>query len=267
MNKKTKLGIMQGRFTDKEGFFPQRFPWENWEKEFEIAKKENLQCIEWMLNYEKVASNPILSIEGQHKIMELERQTGVQVNAVCVNYIMDKCILDIEKDFFVHIFEAMKKLRINLFIMPFFEKSDIELMNEEPGFQECLTYVSDLAKKNGLYVGMEMNCELGIAKSCLQKYKNFGICYDLGNSVGLGKDIEQELLLFKNRIFDVHIKDKTYNGKSVMLGNGDAEFQRYFKLLEETGFNGAYILESYFSKNTVMDTLQNIKYIRTQGLR
>ena len=57
-------GVMQGRFTDKGGFYPQQFPWTNWEQEFFTAREYGVDCIEWMFNGERYEDNPIWTKDG-----------------------------------------------------------------------------------------------------------------------------------------------------------------------------------------------------------
>ena len=68
------LGIMQGRFTSKDGFLPQQFPWTAWEKEFEISRRVGIQCVEWMFNYENFRDNPLITDFGQRKLARVLRK-------------------------------------------------------------------------------------------------------------------------------------------------------------------------------------------------
>ena len=52
---------MQGRLvpSEKKNFI-QSFPWNNWKKEFVIAKKNNLKIIEWTIDNYNFEKNPII---------------------------------------------------------------------------------------------------------------------------------------------------------------------------------------------------------------
>ena len=93
---KSIWGIMQGRFTNKGGFFPQQFPWGNWEGEFEIASACNIDCIEWMFNADRYEENPLWTPQGREKIKNTIRNTGVSVLSVCANFFMESSIENIE---------------------------------------------------------------------------------------------------------------------------------------------------------------------------
>ena len=61
----------------------------------------------------------------------------------------------------------------------------------------------------------------------LDKFKNKRVTvnYDSGNSASLGYPFEEELNLYGDKITNVHIKDRIYNGGPVFLGEGDAELK------------------------------------------
>ena len=46
------LGFMQGRLVPDERNKIQSFPWQNWKKEFQLAKKLKLNIMEWTIDYE-----------------------------------------------------------------------------------------------------------------------------------------------------------------------------------------------------------------------
>ena len=57
-----KISIMQGRLVPREiKSRIQSFPYKNWRKELNIAKKFNIKIIEWTIDYKKFLSNPLIS--------------------------------------------------------------------------------------------------------------------------------------------------------------------------------------------------------------
>jgi len=48
--------------------------------------------------------------------------------------------------------------------------------------------------------------------------KYFGINYDVANSASLGFEIDSEFKNYGKYIYNIHIKDRLKNGKSVRLG-------------------------------------------------
>ena len=66
-----KIGFMQGRLSPMQGKKIQSFPWKNWEKEFQIGNKLDFKILEWVLDYQKLYSNPLMNDIGRRKIKNL----------------------------------------------------------------------------------------------------------------------------------------------------------------------------------------------------
>ena len=64
------MGIMQGRLTEPKGRGIQFFPFDNWKGEFYLCKKNGLQEIEFIFDYENYEKNPLWTNEG---IKQLEK--------------------------------------------------------------------------------------------------------------------------------------------------------------------------------------------------
>ena len=62
--------------------------------------------------------------------------------------------------------------------------------------------------------------------------RSFGINYDTGNSASLGWDVEEEFANYFDRIYNIHIKDRTLGGTTVDLGTGDVNFQNFLIYLK-----------------------------------
>jgi sugar phosphate isomerase/epimerase len=69
--------------------------------------------------------------------------------------------------------------------------------------------------------------------------------YDIGNSASLGYDPIEELDAYGDRISDIHIKDRLLNGPSVVLGDGEADFERFFSKLKSFNYKGPFIMQAY----------------------
>ena len=86
--------------------------------------------------------------------------------------------------------------------------------------------------------------------------------YDIGNSASLGFDINQELSAYGNLISDIHIKDRTLGGSSVFLGNGDANFDQFFKVLERYDYKGPFIMQAYRDDDGLEVFEKQLKWIK-----
>ena len=75
--------------------------------------------------------------------------------------------------------------------------------------------------------------------------KNITVNYDIGNSAALGFDSDKELEAYGDRITDIHIKDRILEGGPVILGEGNADFKKFFTKLKEFNYQGPFIMQAY----------------------
>ncbi len=267
MNRMNNLGIMQGRLTDKGGFYPQQFPWADWQQEFAAASAAEIAYIEWMFNYEDYEKNPVWTESGRKQITFCENHTGVSVKSVCANYFMEKGLFEDGKpnreSFMVlqRLIEYTAMMGARILVLPLFEGNTTSVESLcDPSFRETIA----AAERNHIRIALETDWEAGLCRRILDVLDSdhLGICYDLGNAKGNGRDILSEIQLLKNKVFDIHIKDKPVGGTTVMLGEGDVDFRECFLLAQSMDFRGPMILESYYGESAVSDTLKNIHYIK-----
>lgn len=256
-----KLGIMQGRLTNKGGFFPQQFPWENWKDEFFLAAKCDIGYIEWMFNSENYSDNPIWTKHGRKEIKMAALLSGTKVSSICVNFFMQNSIYEKKnREIFRKLIEAGEELEIRNIVLPLFEASktlSADLLCGILGeFEEAL-------KGTELYIGLESDFPIIQQKKICESLQSgkIGICYDVGNAAGNGSDCISEVREIRSCLVEVHLKDKKCKGASVMLGEGDVDFRGVFQ--ELSGWSKDYfILESYFGIDAKADTGKNIQYIQ-----
>ena len=74
---KNKIGIMQGRLSEKPGQPLQSFPWDSWKKEFERANSIGFNQIEWLVDGDKDKDNPISLKDGQKEIARLSKKYNI----------------------------------------------------------------------------------------------------------------------------------------------------------------------------------------------
>ena len=55
------FGIMQGRLTPSQGKGIQFFPFDHWEKEFELGAMIGINEVEWIFDYDRFEDNPLWS--------------------------------------------------------------------------------------------------------------------------------------------------------------------------------------------------------------
>ena len=72
-----KIGIMQGRLLPKHKGRYQAHPLGYWQDEFILAKKLDLDLIEFIFDYNDYTLNPLMSVSGIEKIQRHINETGV----------------------------------------------------------------------------------------------------------------------------------------------------------------------------------------------
>ncbi len=76
--------------------------------------------------------------------------------------------------------------------------------------------------------------------------KRFGLCIDIGHTKRIGRDPEQDLVDFFERVMDIHIKDVTGNtaeGQTCVIGRGVINFPSFLKTVIRKKYSGILSLE------------------------
>jgi inosose dehydratase len=76
--------------------------------------------------------------------------------------------------------------------------------------------------------------------------EKMGICLDIGHAIRAGADPAEAIRLYKNRIFDLHIKDVTLaakDGKAIEVGRGVINFPTLVKALHKIRYQGICSIE------------------------
>lgn len=264
-----KIGVMQGRLTDKGGFFPQIFPFQNWKQEFVVASKIGFDSIEWMFNDEDWSNNPIMLDSGIDELNRLMNETGVSVSSICANYFMKHCIYSSNSDEVASTEKILDKLISNAekiqcanIIIPMFEESELLHMNSMT--VNVIGHFLNKIEQSHIRILIETDMEAKALKAHIHRYASdfVGVCFDLGNIAGIGRNLQKEIDELGSLIKNVHIKDKKVSGTTVMLGEGDVNFVQCLSHLSSAGYDGNYILESFYGKEAVNDTIRNYEFLK-----
>lgn len=252
---KHQIGMMQGRLTQPKGRGIQFFPFENWEEEFRIARKLGLDEIEFIFDFEDYKQNPLWTIDGVNRIKEIRTETGIQINAVCFDYFMRRAFFkeDVQQvkrieentQIIKTILESMKQLQIKLLEIPLVDDSSLKSDKEKAAFREWLLKIIDYADET-INIALETDLSPKDFKEYLNLFNHprVGANYDSGNSSGIGYDLYEEVTTLGDYIFNIHIKDRIYQGTTVSLGTGSADFDRLFKGLSEIKYKHNFILQA-----------------------
>lgn len=250
------MGIMQGRLTEPKGRGIQFFPFDNWKGEFYLCKKNGLQEIEFIFDYENYEKNPLWTNEGIKQLEKVIKETGIVVNSVCFDYFMRRPfykasaneVLEVKREnkrILLKVLNQMVQIGATLIEIPLVDASSLKSREEENEFREFLTEILTEAPAE-IRFGLETDLSPQKFLDYIMTFEDerVGANYDSGNSSGIGYDVTEEIHTLAEHIFNVHIKDRVYHGTTVTLGTGSADFDALFLNLRKINYHGSFILQA-----------------------
>ena len=249
---------MQGRLSPAQGKKIQFFPWKNWKKEFQIGNKLNFRILEWTLDFRKLYFNPLMTQEGRKHIKVLCSKYNFRILSLTGDCFMQKPFWKINSTKrarlqmdFLNIINACNAIGIKFIILPLVDNGKIDDPKQEKILVNFLRRICPLLKANKIKILFEANFKPKKYLKFIKKFDHnfFGINYDIGNSASYGFNPKKEIDSYGKYIDNVHIKDRVYNGDTVPLGTGDADFLTVFKKLKQIKYKGNFILQGARSKN------------------
>jgi L-ribulose-5-phosphate 3-epimerase len=253
---KYNYGVMQGRLSEIVENKIQAFPNKNWKSEFSKANKLGLKSIEWTLDYKNLENNPIFSNKGRLKIKELSKKYSIKINSLTGDCFMQKpfwktknnqkLIADLKK-----IINSCKVLGIRFIVIPLVDNGSIKNHKHRNNLIKSCKKIIKYLQNSKIKLIFESDFSPKKLKGFIKKFdKNFfGINYDVGNSAALNYNIDEEFKCYGNYIFNIHIKDRFKNGKTIRLGNGGVNFFKLFCNLRKIKYKNNLILQTARSKN------------------
>ena len=248
---------MQGRLSPVIGGKIQAFPSDNWQNEFRIANTANFKVIEWTLDHHNLRHNPLLTSEGQKEIKTLSKETNLTIPSLTGDCFMQAPFWKAKKEDkedlinnFAKILYSSRELEIKNIVIPLVDNGSLENTSQKSCLLDHLISWTEYLIENDIHVIFESDLGPHELSLFIDDYpSNFGINYDIGNSASLGFDPEEEILSYGSKIKNIHIKDRKFNGTTVPLGEGDADFVKVFYALKKAGYSGNYILETARAKD------------------
>ncbi len=248
------IGVMQGRLLPKYLGRYQAHPFGYWQDEFSLASNLGLDCIEFILDFENAESNPLLLVPGRKSIMELVNETGVQVLSVCADYFMEAPLHSQNKNEALNSSEMLNKLidvcpemGIKNIVVPCVDKSRLSNVQDQFRLIDSLQKSTERAASNAVKLALETDLGPNDFRSLLQNVNcsSVSVNYDMGNSASNGFDPVTEFAAYGEMISDVHVKDRIFQGGSVMLGEGDTQPVLILKMLNELNYTGPIIMQVF----------------------
>lgn len=265
------IGVMQGRLLPKYLGRYQAHPLGYWQKEFYVAADLGLDCIEFILDFNDVEQNPLMSKQGVAEIQKVISETGVKVKTICVDYLMeaplhssDVIVADKSTEVLLNILNNAMPLGITDAVIPCVDQSSLNNKDAESQFVSIIKNISTEVAKLDVNLSLETDLAPTPFANLLSKIDRdvVKVNYDIGNSAALGFDPVEELDAYGHLISDIHIKDRVRNGGPCVLGTGNANFERFFKKLLEFNYQGPFIMQAFRDEEGVEIFKRQLDWIK-----
>lgn len=269
--KKNKIGIIQGRLSPRPYPKLQEFPHKTWKQEFKFAQEIGYDFIEWIFEEDCYLENPIWTEDGRKDIKRCIKETGVTVESVCADFFLENPFFRRTTYSFEELISKMKTLishaaeiGASVILLPVLENAEIRTEEESDILIEALTQLVDALEQHNVRIGLET--ELAAMQyfelASRIKDKHIGIYYDAGNCAFRGYDMRSDMEILLPELIQVHVKDRLSGGGSVFLGRGDTNFSEGIPYIQNHGYDGNYVLQTYFEKEYLETASKNLEYIR-----
>lgn len=155
---------------------------------------------------------------------------------------------------------ATRALGARNLLLPFFGRGALKTTPEMDYVADILKELAPEADKAGVRLALENTLSAEDNARILDRVDSHAVCvyYDVGNSTYMGGfDVVKEIRWLKQRIGQVHLKDKGY------LGEGKIDFPAVIAALADIGFAGYAVLETSSPSGSVEnDMKKNLAYVR-----
>jgi L-ribulose-5-phosphate 3-epimerase len=248
-----RIGFMQGRLSPQIDGKIQAFPWPYWRDEFPLARDLGFARLEWTLDHDDLAANPLMTPEGQAEIRALSAEHGVAVSSITGDCFMQAPFWKANGagraalvEEMAAVIRAGAAVGASLVVVPLVDNGSVATPDEEAALAEGLAALTPLLRELGVQIAFECDYPPAQLAQFIGAFPAdaFGINFDIGNSASLGWASAEEIPLIAPRLINVHVKDRVLGGTTVPLGQGDADLPTVFRLLGEAGYDGFLILQT-----------------------
>ena len=249
-----EIGVMQGRLLPKYNGRYQAHPVNYWQDEFSIAASHNLDCIEFIFDYDLFEMNPLMSKDGIESIKKNIDLTEVKVKSVCADYFMEKPFHHINNEIvkqseivMCELIRNCSALNVTDIVIPCVDSSSLKNEHDFNLFIKNTKRIIEKAEKYNINLNLETDLNPTLFGQFLSEFTSskISVNYDTGNSASLGFNVIEEFKSYGHKITDIHIKDRKLNGGSVMLGEGDVNFKDFFESIKSINYNNPFVLQAY----------------------
>ena len=229
-----KLGVLQGRLSEPVDGLYQEFP-RNWRREFSFLRELDLHGIEWLITPSFFKKNPLflnpLSIKNRPVL-------SICLDTLVSNHIDDEDFLTEHLD---PVCRQALKIGVDILTIPILDESDLNDDKKRSNFCKIIKQYGE--KYPDIKFAFEAEMPTSKLNDIIKLCDNFYVTYDTGNITSCGVDHGEFIDFFANKIINVHLKDRTYDRKTVPPTTGDTNFEFIFKKLNSIKYDGNFILQ------------------------
>ncbi|MDC0861396.1 TIM barrel protein [Alphaproteobacteria bacterium] len=250
-----KIGIMQGRLLPKIKNQFQAFPGKNWQDEFIIASNISLDLIEFIFDIDDDIPNPLSTEQGIDNIKDIVHKSGVEVRSICADYFMKFPFYNNENHNVIDVMNKLivssNKINVKEIVLPCIDSSSLNSDFKKSELIRNINSVKQLLEKHKVTLCIETDLSPDKNNDIISDIGSsfIKLNYDTGNSASLGYEAKDELLLNSNIISSYHIKDRKFNSHSVLLGEGDYDFDIFIDMVSKKIICPEYIIFQVFRDN------------------
>jgi len=242
---------MQGRTLPDTLHTLQVFP-SKWREEMQLNSQLGFDFIEILADKNQAENNPLFNTRFLPELTEISQAQSLPTPTVCADFFTEYSFEGASEQhasaIFHQLIERMVLLHSTGLVLPFFNKSELSDASQLEAILRKLAPSLKIAAKNSIRILVE--CTLPSSEVCavldmLGADSPVSLCFDLGNTVALGRDPVEEIKTAGNWIGHVHIKDCRFNiPGNVPLGQGDVDFPSCFEALRRVEYQGLVALET-----------------------
>ncbi len=266
------IGIMQGRLSPPVSEKIQEFPWTMWENEFSLAKSIGVRIMEWTLDLQDFSINPFLTESGHKRIRYLSSKFDLSIESVTLDCFLDAPLhrehpetgAKSQTSDLIQVIESSRDLGVKIGVLPLVVESGVDDQKSLALLMDILVLMNEKCRDSNFRIALECEFDLRMLQWIageIRLLKHVGFNFDIGNSASLNNDPAKELDIYGDKLFNVHIKDRLLRGKTVPLGQGNANFRVVASELLRRNYSGNMILQASRQNSTgELETI--VEYLR-----
>jgi len=237
---------MQGRLSPPVGDHMQEFPI-NWKQEFDHVSSLGLFGVEWLITKNNFLDNPI--------VRDPSIQDKFPIVSVCLDVLVDSRIANSE--FLNSTLKPVCDLGLRRLTIPILDDSDLK---DDKKRRTFCSLIQDFGKKYpDIIFSFEAELDRYKLEEIVSLCDNFRVTYDTGNATSCGFNHAEYISFFNDRINNVHLKDRTFDARSVYPFTGDTDFSSIFKTLKNFDYSESFIIQTARSNISEPETISKHK--------